>query len=58
MIYLTRPLREPGGPCTESMEVLESRMERVNARESKQNKINHKDFCVSFFLSLLLTLSS
>ena len=27
---LTRSLREPGGPCTKSMEVSESRMERVN----------------------------
>ena len=26
---LTRSLREPGGPCTKSMEVSESRMERV-----------------------------
>ena len=28
-MYLTRSLREPGGPCTKSMEVSESRMERV-----------------------------
>ena len=28
-IQLTRSLREPGGPCTMSMEVSESRMERV-----------------------------
>ena len=27
---LTRSLREPGEPCTKSMEVSESRMERVN----------------------------
>ena len=27
---LTRSLRAPGGPCTKSMEVSESRMERVN----------------------------
>ena len=27
---LTRSLREPGGPCTKSMEVSKSRMERVN----------------------------
>ena len=27
---LTRSLREPAGPCTQSMEVSESRMERVN----------------------------
>ena len=27
---LTRSLREPGGPCTKSMEVPESCMERVN----------------------------
>ena len=27
---LTRSLREPGGACTKSMEVSESRMERVN----------------------------
>ena len=27
---LTHSLREPGGPCTKSMEVSESRMERVN----------------------------
>ena len=26
---LTRSLREPSGPCTKSMEVSESRMERV-----------------------------
>ena len=29
---LTRSLREPGGPCTKSMEVSESRMERVNIK--------------------------
>ena len=29
LLNLTRSLREPGGPCTKSMEVLESRMERV-----------------------------
>ena len=29
-VYLTRSLREPGGPCTKSMEVSECRMERVN----------------------------
>ena len=29
---LTRSLREPGGPCTKSMEVSESRMERVNCQ--------------------------
>ena len=28
-IHLTRSLREPGGPCTKSMVVSESRMERV-----------------------------
>ena len=27
---LTRSLREPGGPCTKSMEISESRIERVN----------------------------
>ena len=27
---LTHSLREPGGPCAKSMEVSESRMERVN----------------------------
>ena len=27
---LTRSLWEPGGPCTKSMEVSESRMERIN----------------------------
>ena len=27
---LTRSLREPGGPCTKSMGVSESRMQRVN----------------------------
>ena len=26
--FLTRSLREPGGPCTKSMEVSESRMEQ------------------------------
>ena len=31
LIRLTRSLREPGGPCTKSMEVSESRMERVKA---------------------------
>ena len=30
--FLTRSLREPGGPCTKSMEVSESRMERVNKK--------------------------
>ena len=30
MNFLTRSPREPGGPCTKSMEVSESRMERVN----------------------------
>ena len=30
--FLTRSLRAPGGPCTKSMEVSESRMERVNIR--------------------------
>ena len=29
-LLLTRSLREPGEPCTKSMEVWESRMERVN----------------------------
>ena len=29
LTQLTRSLREPGGPCTKSMEVSESRMERV-----------------------------
>ena len=29
--FLTRSLREPGGPCTKFMEVSESRMERVNS---------------------------
>ena len=28
-VLLTRSLREPGGPCTKSMEVSESCMERV-----------------------------
>ena len=28
-MQLTRSLREPSGPCTKSMEVFESRMERV-----------------------------
>ena len=28
---LTHSLREPGGPCTKSMEVSESRMERVKS---------------------------
>ena len=27
--FLTRSLRKPNGPCTKSMEVSESRMERV-----------------------------
>ena len=31
---LTRSLREPGGPCTKSMEISESRMERVKAKTS------------------------
>ena len=38
---LTRSLREPGGPCTKSMEVPESRMERVN---SEYNSIK---FCIN-----------
>ena len=29
MALLTRSLREPGGPCTKSMEVSEYRIERV-----------------------------
>ena len=29
IFMLTRSLRVPGGPCTKSMEVSESRMERV-----------------------------
>ena len=32
-MYLTRSLREPEGPCTKSMEVSESRMERVNTTD-------------------------
>ena len=31
---LTRSLREPGGPCTNSMEVSESRMKRVKGYQS------------------------
>ena len=30
LLVLTRSLWEPGGPCTKSMAVSESRMERVN----------------------------
>ena len=33
--FLTRSLREPGGPCTKSMEVLESHMEWVNAAKEE-----------------------
>ena len=32
MKLLTRSQREPGGPCTKSMEVSESRMERVKKK--------------------------
>ena len=32
-MYLTRSLREPGGPCTKPMEVSESRMEWVKRTE-------------------------
>ena len=35
IFMLTRSLREPGGPCTKSMEVSESRMERVNIGMAK-----------------------
>ena len=31
---LTRSVQEPGGPCTKSMEVAESRMERVELCQS------------------------
>ena len=30
---LTRSLREPGGPCTKSMKLSESRMERVKSHK-------------------------
>ena len=33
-MVLTRSLREPGGPCTKSMEVSESRMERVKVKQT------------------------
>ena len=33
--YLTRYLREPGGPCTKSMEVSEYRMEWVKKNQIK-----------------------
>ena len=32
--HLTRSLREPGRPCTKSLEVSESRMERVNREQT------------------------
>ena len=37
---LTPSLREPGGPCTKSMEVSESRMERV-----KESDVLNKHRC-------------
>ena len=38
-LLLTRSLREPGGPCTKSMEVSESCMERVNTKQYLFSKI-------------------
>ena len=37
---LTRSLREPGGPCTKSMEVLESRMEWVKGGTRQSTHIS------------------
>ena len=34
VVLLTRSLREPGGPCTKSMEVEESRIERVKRSDT------------------------
>ena len=38
---LTRSLREPGGPCTKSMEVSESRMERVKFHSVYLNQLKN-----------------
>ena len=40
---LTRSLREPGGPCTKSMEVSESRMERVKGEVRSRITIISKE---------------
>ena len=37
---LPRSLQEPGGPCTMSMEVSESRMERVNKDWNVKHRIS------------------
>ena len=44
---LTRSLREPGGPCTKSMEVSESRMERVKQNKQYDNVCMHALLLVS-----------
>ena len=41
-LVLTRSLREPGGPCTKSMEVSESRMERVKGYLDNNSGLNTK----------------
>ena len=46
---LTRSLREQGGPCTKSMEVSESRMERVKKKngvlkKKKKSKRKKKNY--------------
>ena len=38
-VNLTRSLREPGGPWTKSMEVSESRMERVKLKSMMMNEV-------------------
>ena len=43
-MFLTRSLREPGGPCTKSMEVSESRMERVNDLFAKRGKRKYPSY--------------
>ena len=57
--HLTRSLREPGGPCTMSMEVSESRMERVNFRPprfptDKLHLLQHNMHCVLLTSQLFL----
>ena len=48
-VKLTRSLRKPGGPCTKSMEVSESRMERVKKKLSFISKRYRSVFCTVKF---------
>ena len=48
--HLTRSLREPGGPCTKSMEVSESRMERVKRTLYSEKNMNSLN--VEYFLAM------